>query len=125
MTSHDVGYPIAMEVAMFRLNSSEDPDRRRGPRKLGEVMPQLMARRGYGRLLSHDEFQEAWQAVSGVLMQQSRPGQLRRGVLEIIVNNSVVMQELTFQKRSLLRQLNERLPHQPIRDLRFTVGLID
>ena len=88
-------------------------------------MPQLMARRGYARLLSHDEFQEAWQEASGTLSQQSRPGQLRRGVLEIIVSNSVVMQELTFQKRKLLRHLSERLPHQKIRDLRFTVGTIE
>ena len=109
---------------MFPSDSANNPNRRRGPRKLGDVIPQLMARRGYARLLSHDEFEEAWQEASGTLSQQSRAGRLRRGVLEIVVSSSVVMQELTFQKRHLLRILNQRLPHQQIRDLRFSVGTI-
>ena len=110
---------------MYSSDSSKTPNRHRGPQKLGDVLPQLMARRGYARLLSHDEFQEAWQEASGALSEQSRPGNLRRGVLEIMVNSSVVMQELAFQKRKLLQQLSERLPHQKIRDLRFTVGRIE
>jgi predicted nucleic acid-binding Zn ribbon protein len=109
---------------MFRKDS-ESPKGRRGPRKLSDVMPQLMARRGYARLLSHDEFVAAWEAASGELSRQSRPGPLRRNVLEVIVTNSVVMQELSFQKPSLLLKLSEHLPHHQIRDLRFTVGPID
>jgi hypothetical protein len=88
-------------------------------------MPQLMARRGYARLLSHDEFLAAWEQASGELSRQSRPGALRRHALEIIVTNSVVMQELNFQKRQLLSQLVELLPHHHIRDLRFNIGPID
>jgi predicted nucleic acid-binding Zn ribbon protein len=84
-----------------------------------------MARRGYARLLSHDEFQEVWQQASGALSVHSRVGQLRRGVMEIIVDSSLVKQELMFEKRRLLQQVMERLPHQKIRDLRFTVGVID
>ena len=110
---------------MVRSDASETSGRRSGPRKIGEIVPQLLARRGYARLLAHDEFQTVWQQASGSFSQFSRAGQLRRGVLEVIVSNSVVRQELTFQKRQLLSQLSESLPQHNIRDLRFKVGTID
>jgi predicted nucleic acid-binding Zn ribbon protein len=104
---------------------SDSPNERRGPRKLSELIPQLMARRGYARLLSHDEILGVWEQASGALSGQSRPGMLRRNVLEIIVTNSVAMQELTFQKQQLLMKLSRQLPHHQIRDLRFSIGSID
>jgi predicted nucleic acid-binding Zn ribbon protein len=92
-------------------------------------MPQLLARRGYGRVISHDQYAEAWQlACQGVdpeLARYSRPGVLRRGVLEVIVVNSLVLQELTFHKQQLLRTLTEQLPSQRIGGLRFTVGKLE
>jgi len=81
-----------------------------------------MARRGYARILSNHQFSDAWIQASGRLHQQSRSGQLRRGVLEVVVANSLVLQELTFQKRQILTTLNQLLPDQKIRDLRFCVG---
>jgi predicted nucleic acid-binding Zn ribbon protein len=99
--------------------------KRREAQRMSEVMPQLMARRGYARLLSHNEYQEVWQQISGRLAEHSHPGQLRGGVLRIIVSSSVAMQELMFEKRRLLKQLNDSLPHQKIRDLCFTVGTIE
>ncbi len=83
-----------------------------------------MARRGYGRLISAENYDQAWQQAAGVLAHASRPGLLQRGVLQIIVNNSTAVQELTFQKRQLLRSLGEQLPDQKIRDLKFVVGTI-
>jgi hypothetical protein len=84
-----------------------------------------MARRGYARQLAHDEILEAWEQACGTLRGQSRPGTLRRNVLEIIVSNSVAMQELSFQKHQLLSELSRQLPHHQIRDLRFSIGSID
>ena len=110
---------------MFRAESSQPSKRPKGPQRMGDLLPQLMARRGYARFLSHDEFQEAWEAVSGSLHKQSRVGQLRGSVLEIIVSNSVVLHELTFQKRKLLKQLAEQLPDKKISDLRLKVGNIE
>ncbi len=99
--------------------------RKREPRQLADVLHQLMRRRGYSRLLSQDEYGEVWQQIAGPLAQVSRPGQLRRGVLEVVANSSSVLQELTFQKRHLLRELSGRMPEQKISDLRFVVGVID
>ncbi len=104
---------------------ANQPRKNTGPTRLGEVIPQLMARRGYARLISFEQFAEAWEQASGPLSEQSRAGRLRGGVLEIFVRNSVVVQELTFKKRQLLKSLEQHLPDQKIRDLRITVGSWD
>jgi len=103
--------------------SSKEP-RKRDPRKLSDVLPQLMARRGYNRLLTEENYTELWEEIAGHLSKHSRPGQIRRGVLEIVASNSAVVQELTFQKRQLTKAISERMPDQKIRDLRFVVGSV-
>ena len=54
----------------------------------------------------------------------SRAGQLKRGTLEIVVANSTLIQEFTFQKTSILDTLNRLLPDHQIKDLRFRLGAI-
>jgi len=87
-------------------------------------MSRLMARRGYASLQEAAQWAETWRSTVGVgLAQQSRVGRLYRGVLEIVVSNSVVLQELTFKKGALLRQLKAQ--SLSLRDIRFRVGDID
>ena len=51
-------------------------------------------------------------------------GNVRRGVLEVIVGNSAALQELTFQKKHLLDKIAAALPDQKIRDVRFRIGVV-
>ena len=51
--------------------------------------------------------------------------QLRRGKLEVVVANSTLIQELTYQKPTLVAALAQALPDQKIQDLRFRLGAID
>jgi predicted nucleic acid-binding Zn ribbon protein len=97
-----------------------------GPARIADALSQLMARRGYARIQAASELDAAWgDAVGEQLATQSRPGNLRRGVLEVTVGNSAVLQELTFVKRTILKELQRTVPEQKIRDLRFRVGPID
>ena len=49
---------------------------------------------------------------------------VRRGVLEVLVDNAALMQELAgFKKRKLLEALRGRLPEVPLNDLRFKAGV--
>jgi predicted nucleic acid-binding Zn ribbon protein len=96
-----------------------------GPRKLGAVVTQLLSRRGYGQLEASDQVMDAWQNVSGNLGKQSCPGNIRRGVLDVTVKNSAVLQELSFRKQQLLRELKQHIPDAKIRDIHFRVGVID
>lgn len=104
-------------------NDSDRP--KRDPRRLAELMPQLLARRGYNRLLAHDQLQDAWEQAAGRLHNLARPGTIRNGVLEIVAKNSAVVQELTFQKRQLLKSLSANAGNLKITDLRFIVGPIE
>lgn len=93
---------------------------------MADVLSTLMARRGYAQLQSITQCQAAWQeSVDQRLAQHTRAGNLRRGILEVFVRNSTVLQELSFQKKQLLKKLAEQPGEQNISDLRFRVGSID
>jgi predicted nucleic acid-binding Zn ribbon protein len=95
------------------------------PEKLGEILSRLFAARGWGRRHERVQLEETWSEVIGPPGNgHTRVGFLRRGVLEIVVDSAVLLQELThFQKRRLLEQMRTRLPRVPINDLRFRAGL--
>jgi predicted nucleic acid-binding Zn ribbon protein len=97
----------------------------RRPKKIADVVAQLITLRGYGRFQAHAELAAAWQTAAGpVLANCSRPGQIRRGKLEVIVSNSTIVQELTFQKQQILAELARQMPDAKIRDVRFRIGNI-
>ncbi len=99
--------------------------KRTAPKRMGDVLNGLLARRGYAREQAAAADEQAWrEAVGEPLAGQSRSGELRRGVLEIIVRNSAVLQELAFQKKCLLEKLVRANPDRKITDLRFRVGQV-
>ena len=94
------------------------------PQKIAKIAD-LLARRGFGRVQTTEAYEQAWRQAAGPLAgQYTRVGTLRRGTLEVIVLNSTLVQELTFQKATLLAALNRLLPEQGIRNLRFRLGAI-
>jgi predicted nucleic acid-binding Zn ribbon protein len=98
----------------------------RGPQAIGSVLSELMARSGFARVQSAAAYEDAWREAAGPLMAaHTRVGQLRRGTLEVMVSNSTLVQELGFQKQSLLKSLADLLPDEKIESLRFRVGKID
>jgi predicted nucleic acid-binding Zn ribbon protein len=97
----------------------------RRPKKIGDVLAQLITARGYARIQADAQIRDAWQrAVGQPLAQFTIVGRLRGGKLEITVSNSTIVQELSFQKEHLLAALQKRLPDVRICDLRFRIGSI-
>jgi len=95
----------------------------RGPQPIGDILAELMARKGFTRLQSAEAFECAWKEAAGSLVAEyTRVAALRRGKLEVIVANSTLVQELTYQKPALLEALNRLLPDQEVEDVRFRVG---
>lgn len=91
-------------------------------RKIGSLVGQLLSRRGYAQVLAGEEFQRAIEVAIGPQAAATvRVGNLRRGVLDLYAADSVTLQELTFQKRSILRQIQQDLPHTKVTDLRFRI----
>ena len=97
---------------------------RRGPELIGEVVSRLFTARGWGRRQERRHLEEAWaQSVGLEWANQTQVGPLRRGVLEIVAGNAILMQELAhYHKRRLLQALREQLPGVTITDLRFRAG---
>jgi hypothetical protein len=57
----------------------------RGPQAIGNVLSELMSRRGYARVQSAAAYDAAWRETAGPLAAAyTRVGQLRRGTLEIV-----------------------------------------
>jgi predicted nucleic acid-binding Zn ribbon protein len=102
----------------------ETPDK--GPERLNEVLSRLFTARGWGRRQGQLHLERAWEQAAGPdVAPQTRVDALRRGVLEVVVANAVLLQELThFHKRRLLAELRGRLPNTPITDLRFRAGVV-
>ncbi|MFP6693406.1 MAG: DUF721 domain-containing protein [Pirellulales bacterium] len=95
------------------------------PEPIGNVIAEIVSRKGIGRKKSLDQRQKAWQeAVGETLAAVTRCGEIRRRRLEVIAANSVVMQELSFMKQQILSELRARDPDLRIDDLRFRVGSI-
>jgi len=95
------------------------------PELLGEVLSRLFAARGWGRRTERLRLEQAWAQIAGPKVAASTClGRLQRGVLEVIVGNSILLQELAhFQKRQLLEALQARSP-TPVTGLRFRIGAI-
>jgi predicted nucleic acid-binding Zn ribbon protein len=103
-----------------------DNQRPAAPRKLGDVLAELMARRGYTRELAAAQFTDAWLEAAGeFIAERTRVGTVRRGALEVTVANSVLSQEITFQKQTILGHLTRLLPQERITNLRLRVGPIE
>lgn len=99
-----------------------------GPEKLGELMARLFVARGWGEKRKRAALEDAWFKAAGAVagpaaLVATRPGSIRKSVLEIHVRDSVLMHELTqFHKRPLLAKLRELLPSEKIGELRFRIS---
>ncbi|BBO36527.1 DUF721 domain-containing protein [Lacipirellula parvula] len=95
------------------------------PKPVAEVMSQLIQRRGYAQVRNLGEWNDAWLAAAGeAFAAVTEVGQLRRGVLEVVAANSLVMQELGFEKERILQELKAARPDVGLKQLRFRVGKI-
>ena len=96
------------------------------PKPMASVMSQLLAKRGYAQVQTAALSAAAWrEAVGEKLAAGTRPGNVRRGVLEVLVRNSSIHQELAFLKAKIVKSLAALSPDQRIRDVRFRVGPLD
>lgn len=93
----------------------------RGPRPIGEALAELISLRGWARVSANEDLERLWGEVAGeAVAERTRVGTIKRGVLQVAVDNSALLSELAgFRKGELLAGLNERAPELRLRDLRF------
>jgi predicted nucleic acid-binding Zn ribbon protein len=94
-----------------------------GPKRIGSIINQLLARRGYAQLQTVNQLAEAFKAAVGAsLADHVQTGNIRRGVLEVVVRDGSTMQELAFVKKKILQKLLETSPESKITDIKFRLG---
>ena len=97
--------------------------RMREPKRAADIMAAVLQRRGYGRVMENEQLAQRWKnAVEPRLAPFTRAVRVYRGRLEVLVTSSAVMQELTFAKQAILKQLSTDSEKSVIRDIRFRIG---
>ncbi len=98
--------------------------KRRGPKAVSEILAELFAAKGLARLGAARALEDAWNAAVGEpRCRQTKLGEVRRGVLNVTVAHSALLEELAaFEKPRLLKRLRETVPDVAILDIRFRVG---
>ena len=67
----------------------------RGPEPIGDILARLFTARGWGRRQERLQLDQAWvEAVGPEFASRTRTESLRRGVLEVVVGNAVLLQIL-------------------------------
>ncbi len=111
----------------FETHRSKEQERflSRKPRKVGNVLAQLVRLRGYAQIRKSDEQEKVWRAVVGPdLSRVTQFLKLSRGTFHVLLANSLLMQEFTFRKEELLEAVQSALPNAGVKQLRFKVGKI-
>lgn len=111
----------------YSNSNSNSPSRGRGPRPISEILAELFAARGLGRIQSAKRLEDAWnEAVGEPNRRQTKVGEVRRGVLNVTVAHSSLLEELAaFQKPKILESLRQNMPDIQVLDIRFRVGVIE
>ena len=98
------------------------PDK--GPEKIGDILGRLFVAKGWGRKQERLKLEKSWAEAAGEeYAEHTRVLVLKKGVLEVSVDSSVLLQELSqYQKRPILAKLRKLLPALVLTDLRFKYG---
>jgi hypothetical protein len=98
----------------------------RGLKDLAEILGELLTVRGYVQLRAKQELEDIWnKAVGQPDCWQTQVGEVRRGVLNVTVAHSTLLEELAgFRKPTLLLALRSVSPGASIHDIRFRLGVL-
>jgi predicted nucleic acid-binding Zn ribbon protein len=117
--------PPSEELDDFNRRSQQQRRRFFGgqPKRVSDILAQLVQKKGYAQVRADQAHREAWQTAAGpAIAAVTEPGKITRGTLEVTAANSLVMQELTFEKERLLVAIQAAMPGAGIKQLRFKVG---
>jgi hypothetical protein len=93
------------------------------PKTVSSILDRLIVERGYAAQQSTLLIQEQWRiAVGEKLFCQSRVGKIQRGVLHILVANTIVLTELEFVKKKALHQIQTALPDFRLKSIRLKIS---
>lgn len=115
--------PTSDEDEAWNLSQIRQRRSRLNAKPIGSMIRTLMARSGYGQTQAVEELLTQWRlAVGPSLAESTRPGNISRGVLQVLVADSSSLQELHLCRKQILAALKGAIPQAGITDLRGRVG---
>lgn len=98
----------------------------RKPQPIERLVKRVITRRGVTQNQAREELLRAWEAVCDPeLVKQTRVLSLRSRKLEVGVANSLINQQLSFDRARMLRALQEKLPEAKLQGIVFKLGFMD
>lgn len=94
------------------------------PQHLGEFIKLFLKKSGLTKSAVKLNVTQAWEAALGdpKALPHTRPGTVRSGILKVEIATPVLLQQLNFRRRELVKRLAEAAPEAGVRDIRFVVG---
>ncbi len=93
------------------------------PVPIKEVMKLVFEKIESGKTYTREDIETRWSGIVGEAgFKHSRPVVFKKSVLTVYVDNSVWMQELSMQKRKILKSLQKELGKDRISDIQFKIG---
>ncbi|MCL4557057.1 MAG: DUF721 domain-containing protein [Deltaproteobacteria bacterium] len=87
-----------------------------------EIIEELKSDSGFSRYSEGLRLYEQWSDITGgYLSDSSEPSMIKDGVLFVAVKNSIVLQEMTYRKDGILRNINGHEDMPRIKDIKFYI----
>ena len=106
---------------MTGRRAAKQPHRQGDPQTLGAALSELFALKGYAGSNSNAELAAAWNEIAGDrFAQRTRVMGIHRGVLQVAVSSSAMMNELaSFHQPRLVNDLQAKRPDWKIKAIKF------
>lgn len=113
----------------LKRGAYSDPDRvspyrlKKGPEKVQKILSSFLLRHGLENKINQYQFITHWKDIVGEgIAKNATPSSLKNKVLYVKVSSSSWVQELSFQKQTILNRLNDFLNEEnKVMDIRFTL----
>lgn len=107
----------------YLLGTIQQQPTRLQAQSIKALVNRLVSERGYAAVQGGQAVREAWDRVVGKeIAGQTKPGNLRAGVLHVHVADSLTLQELHFRKKQILQKLQASHKELRISDLKFKLS---
>jgi predicted nucleic acid-binding Zn ribbon protein len=91
-------------------------------KRVGDILPGVLQKLGLGKIFDESRLRNEWPEIVGAHMAaRSRPGEVRNGVVFVLVDSSVWMQEIRFHQKQILERIKERLPGLGVKEIRLAI----
>jgi predicted nucleic acid-binding Zn ribbon protein len=95
-------------------------NRRKDPEKIGSIVENILAERGYLTICKEYEVVEAWPRIAGErLARVTECRNVENGILYVKVFTASWRQEITYFKRQLIKRIHEETGCTSIREIVF------